>query len=305
MLKRVLPLLLLVLGLRHCAATPPNIVFILVDDLGATDFGCYGSKFYETPNIDRLAKDGIRFTQAYSACTVCSPTRASLLTGRNPADLRITDWIPGHARPKAKLKVPAWTQALKPGLVTLPGLLKKAGYATASIGKWHLGPEAPTEHGFDLNIAGTEAGQPKSYFSPYHNAALADGPTGEFLTDRLTSEAEKFIEAHRGGPFFLYLPHYAVHTPLMGKEEVVAKYKAKANPENPQHNSTYAALIESVDDSVGKLRAKLEELGIADRTVIVVTSDNGGLAQVTSNLGMRAGKGSAYEGGVRIPLIYF
>jgi arylsulfatase A-like enzyme len=190
--------------------------------------------------------------------------------------------------------------------VTLPSLLKKAGYATASIGKWHLGPAGPTERGFDINLAGGERGQPPSYFSPYKIETLPDGPDGEFLSDRLTSEAEKFIETNKNHPFFLYLPHFAVHTPLMGKPGVVEKYKAKVKPGDAQHNATYAALVESVDDSVGRLRAKLDALGIAERTVIVFTSDNGGLIlnQVTSNLGLRAGKGSAYEGGVRVPLIY-
>lgn len=305
MLSR-LALLLLTLVISAGAAPLPNFVFILVDDMGATDLGCYGSKFYETPNIDRLAKDGLRFTQAYAACTVCSPSRASLLTGKNPAALRLTDWIPGHVRPNAKLRIPDWTQQLKAGEVTLPALLKKAGYATASIGKWHLGPASPTEHGFDLNIGGTEKGQPPSYFSPYKIPTLPDGPDGEFLTDRLTGEAEKFIDANKDHPFFLYLSHFAVHTPLMGKADAIAKYGAQAQPDEPQHNPTYAALVESVDESVGRIRARLEADGIAGRTVIVFTSDNGGLTlhQVTHNLGLRAGKGSAYEGGVRVPLIY-
>jgi len=303
---RLLTLLLIALTLTARAATPPNIIYILVDDLGATDLGCTGSKFYETPHLDRLAKDGVRFTHAYSACTVCSPTRASFLTGRNPAALRVTDWIAGQQRPFAKLKMPDWTQELRATETTLPTLLKQAGYATASIGKWHLGPAGPTERGFDLNLGGTEKGQPPSYFSPYKIATLPDGPAGEFLTDRLTSEVEKFIETHKERPFFIYLPHYAVHTPLMGKPEVVAKYQAKATPDNPQHTPTYAALVESVDDSVGRIRAKLDALGLSQNTVIVFTSDNGGLIlnQVTSNLGLRDGKGSAYEGGVRIPLIY-
>jgi arylsulfatase A len=303
---RFLALLLFAFTLTARAATLPNFVFILVDDMGATDLGCSGSKFYETPNIDRLAKEGMRFTQAYSACTVCSPTRASLLTGKNPAALKLTDWIPGHARPNAKLKVPDWTQQLKPSDQTLAVLLRQAGYATASIGKWHLGPASPLEQGFDINLGGTEKGQPPSYFSPYQIATLPDGPEGEFLSDRLTTEAEKFIETNKDHPFFLYLPHFAVHTPLMGKPEVVEKYKAKAKPEDPQHHATYAALVESVDDSVGRIRAKLQALGLAENTVIVFTSDNGGLVlnQVTSNLGLRAGKGSAYEGGVRVPLIY-
>ncbi|MGB8170802.1 MAG: sulfatase-like hydrolase/transferase, partial [Chthoniobacteraceae bacterium] len=208
--------LFLALALSARAATPPNFIVVLVDDMGATDLSCYGSKFYETPNIDRLAKEGVRFTQAYSACTVCSPTRASLLTGKNPAALRLTDWIAGHNRPFAKLKIPDWTKELRGTEVTLPTLLKQAGYATASIGKWHLGPAGPTERGFDINIGGTEKGQPPSYFSPYKIETLPDGPDGEFLSDRLTSEAEKFIETKKDQPFFLYLPHFAVHQPIAG-----------------------------------------------------------------------------------------
>lgn len=219
---------------------PPNVIFILVDDLGWTDLGCQGSKFYETPNIDRLAREGMRFTQAYSACTVCSPTRASLLTGKYPARLHLTDWIAGHVLPYAKLKVPDWQMHLPLEERTLAEAFKAAGYATASIGKWHLGgPEFyPNRQGFDVNIGGTDRGQPPSYFSPYGIPTLADGPKGEFLPDRLTDEALKFIERNRAAPFFIYLPHYAVHTPLMGKPEVIAKYQRKADPVNPQHNPT-------------------------------------------------------------------
>jgi arylsulfatase A-like enzyme len=286
---------------------PPNFIFILADDLGWRDLGCQGSRFYETPNLDRLAREGMRFTQAYSACTVCSPTRACILTGKYPARLHITDWIPGHARPYAKLRVPDWTMHLPLEAANLARVLKPAGYATASIGKWHLGGRDfwPEQQGFDLNLAGCERGQPPSYFSPYKIPTLPDGPVGEFLTDRECAEALKWIEQQRDQPFFLYLPHHAVHTPLMGKTNVVAKYAAKARPDSPPHNPTYAALVESVDDSVGRILQKLEELGLAANTVIFFTSDNGGLVlnQVTSNLPLRAGKGSAYEGGVRVPLI--
>lgn len=286
---------------------PPNFILILADDLGWTDLGCQGSRFYETPNIDRLAREGMRFTQAYSSCTVCSPTRASILTGKYPARLRLTDWIKGHARPFAKLQVPDWTLFLPLEEVTLAEALEPAGYAAASIGKWHLGGVDcyPEKQGFDLNLAGCDQGQPPSYFSPYKIATLPDGPVGEFLTDRESLEACRWIEAHRAEPFFLYLPHHAVHTPLMGKTNVVARYKAKVQPNAPQRNPTYAALVESVDDSVGRILAKLDELKLADHTVILFTSDNGGLVlnDVTANLGLRAGKGSAYEGGVRVPLI--
>lgn len=287
-------------------ARKPNFIFILVDDMGWTDLGCQGSKFYETPNIDRLASQSMRFTQAYSACTVCSPTRAALMTGKYPARLHVTDWIAGHVRPYAKLKVPDWTMHLALEERTIAEALKEADYATASIGKWHLGgPEFfPEKQGFDVNIGGRDSGSPASYFSPYANPSLPDGPKGEFLSDRLTDEALKFIERNKARPFFVYLPHYAVHTPLAGKPEVVAKYERKADPQNPQHNAKYAALVESVDDSVGRIMSKLDELGLAENTVIFFTSDNGGLLlnNVTSNFPLRAGKGSAYEGGVRVPL---
>lgn len=282
-----------------------NVVVILTDDLGWTDLGCFGSKFYETPHIDRLASQGMKFTDAYSSCTVCSPTRASLLTGQYPARLRITDWIAGHKRPFAKLNVPDWTMQLATSIPNLANVLKSAGYATASIGKWHLGPEEcwPEKQGFDVNIAGCHRGQPPSYFSPYKIETLTDGPNGEFLSDRLTQEAVKFIETNKDKPFFVYLPHYGVHTPLMAKPQVVEKYKAKTDKNAPHNNPIYAGLIESVDDSVGQLLSKLDELNLSDRTIVVFTSDNGGLIPVTSNVPLRAGKGSAYEGGVRVPLI--
>lgn len=287
------------------AARPLNFIVILVDDLGATDLGCYGSRFFQTPNIDRLAREGMRFTQAYSACTVCSPTRAAMLTGKYPARLHVTDWIAGHKRPKAKLKVPDWTMHLPHEERTLAEALKTVGYATASIGKWHLGgpDHSPEKHGFDVNLGGYDRGQPPSYFSPYRIPTLTDGPAGEFLTDREGEEAVRFIEQNREKPFFLYLPHYAVHTPLMGKKEVVEKYRGRVLPEDPQRNPTYGALVESVDDSVGRILRALEERKLAERTVVIFTSDNGGLLGPTANLGFRAGKGSAYEGGVRVPLI--
>jgi arylsulfatase A-like enzyme len=286
-------------------AAKPNIVFVLVDDMGWTDLGCFGSKFYETPNIDRLATQGMRFTDAYSACTVCSPSRASVMTGQYPARLHITDWIEGHKRPFARLSVPDWTMRLAPEIPNLARVLKSAGYATASIGKWHLGDEAcyPDKQGFDVNLGGYNRGQPPSYFSPYKIPTLPDGPAGEFLTDREAAEAAAFMEANRDRPFFLYLPHYAVHTPIQSKPSVVEKYKAKQDKDAPHRNPGYAALVESVDDAMGVLLRKLEALKLADRTIIVFTSDNGGLIGCTSNAPLRVGKGSAYEGGVRVPLI--
>ncbi len=301
--------LLVALALTSAGAAPPNFIVFLIDDLGATDLGCMGSRFYETPHIDRLAAQGMKFTQAYSACTVCSPTRAAMLTGKYPARLHLTDWIAGHSRPHAKLMVPDWTKHLPLEEVTMAEALKPAGYATAQIGKWHLGgPEFyPAKQGFDISLGGTDKGQPPSYFSPYRIATLPDGPQGEFLTDREAAEACKFIETHRDRPFFIYLTHHAVHTPLMGKKEVVAKYQRKAagQPDYPQKNATYAALVESVDESVGRIVKKLEEMKLEGQTLILFTSDNGGLTlrEITRNLGLRAGKGSAYEGGVRVPFI--
>ena len=311
--RLVTPLLLCFTALLT-AATPPNVIVILVDDMGQTDLSCYGSRFYETPHIDQLAKDGVRFANGYSACTVCSPTRAALLTGKYPARLHLTDWIAGHDRPKAKLKIPDWQKFLPFEEITLAEQFKAAGYATASIGKWHLTPglkegdEAyyPEKHGFDPNVGGYARGQPPSYHAPYKIPTLTEGPKGEFLTDREAAEAVKFIEANKEKPFFLYLPHYAVHTPLGGKPDVIAKYQAKAAklPDLKQKNATYAALVESVDDSVGTIRAALKRLKLDEHTIIVFTADNGGLLPVTDNSPFRVGKGSAYEGGVRVPLIF-
>jgi len=189
--------------------------------------------------------------------------------------------------------------------MNLAKALKAAGYATASIGKWHLGDKDfwPEKQGFDLNVAGCQMGQPPSYFSPYRIPTLPDGPTDEFLSDRLTTEALHFIQQNRQRPFFLYLPHYAVHNPLMAKPAVIAKYKQMADPKAPHHNPIYAGLIESVDDSVGTILRQLDELKLTENTIIIFTSDNGGLLSNTSNVPLRAGKGSAYEGGVRVPLI--
>ncbi len=293
------------LPIRAAAPPQPNVILILVDDLGATDGGVLGSKFYETPNVDRLAAQGVRFTRAYSACTVCSPTRASILTGQYPARQHLTDWIAGHKRPFAKLAVPEWRMFLPTNEMNIARAFKSAGYATASIGKWHLGPPEcfPDKQGFDVNIGGYDRGQPPSYFSPYNIPTLTNGPKGEYLTDRESAEACKFMEQNKEKPFFIYLPHYAVHTPIQSKTNVVAKYRSKRGQGGPQTNAAYAALVESVDDSLGRIMAKLDELKLADDTILIYTGDNGGLLPITSNLGIRAGKGSAYEGGVRVPLI--
>lgn len=288
-----------------------NVLLIVVDDWGATDLGCGGSKFYETPNMDRLASEGMQFTQAYSACTVCSPSRAAILTGKYPARLHLTDWIAGHDYPWARLRPPAWTQHLPLEEQTIAEALKPAGYKSAAIGKWHLTPPSgdmaayyPDRQGFDQNFGGSHRGQPPSYFSPYGLETLTDGPPGEYLTDREASEASRFIEANRSRPFFVYLPHYAVHTPIQAKKETIARFKQKARAEDPQHNPEYAAMIATLDEDIGRILRTLETSGVADRTVVILTGDNGGwLPSTNTNLGLRAGKGSVYEGGVRVPLI--
>jgi arylsulfatase A-like enzyme len=298
-------LLLTLVTVTVSAKSQPNIIFMLTDDLGWTDLGCFGSAYYETPNLDKLASQGMRFSAAYSSCTVCSPSRASVMTGQYPARLHITDWISGHERPYAKLKIPDWTQYLSTNICNMASVLKSAGYATACIGKWHLGGAAywPENQGFDFNAGGCNMGQPPNYFSPYKIPTLKDGPAGEFLSDRLTSEAIGFMEKNKDKPFFIYFPHYAVHTPLMAKKEVIEKYKGKTDPKGLHKNPTYAGLIESVDDSMGRLLKTLEDLKLSDNTIIFFTSDNGGLKSATNNDPLRAGKGSAYEGGVRVPLI--
>ncbi|MBN2451961.1 MAG: sulfatase [Lentisphaeria bacterium] len=299
--------------LSGAPSPPPNIVFILIDDLGWRDVGCYGSRFYETPNIDRLARLGMRFTDGYAACTVCSPTRAGIMTGKYPARLHLTDWIAGHVRPRAKLRVPDWTKLMRPEETTLAEALKPRGYATGFIGKWHLGPDEetwPLQQGFDLNIGGYHRGSPPSYFAPYRIPTMEEGPEGEYLTDRHAADAVAFLAAHRDDPFLLYLSMYAVHTPLQARKELVAKYEAKiaAAPDQAQGSPVYAAMVESMDRCVGRVLDALDAFGLTERTVICFTGDNGGLIgnprrPVTSNAPLRAGKGSAYEGGVREPFL--
>jgi arylsulfatase A-like enzyme len=300
------------------ATRPPNIVLVLIDDYGWADTGCYGSTYHRTPNIDALAARGMRFTDAYAAAPVCSPTRAALLTGRHPARLHLTDWLPGRDdKPNQKLARPPIRQELPLAETSLAEALKQAGYKTAHIGKWHLGGAGfePERQGFDWNIAGDHTGTPLSYFAPYQRNGrfmpkLESAPTGEYLTDRLTAEAEHFIEQNKDKPFFLYLPHYTTHIPLKAKAELIAKYRALPKPASGQNNPVYAAMIESMDDSIGRLTRKLEQLGLDNDTVFIFTADNGGLATpegpdtpATTNAPLRAGKGYLYEGGIRVPLI--
>lgn len=309
-------LVILELSLAGTAAAKearPNVIVIVIDDLGRNDLGCYGSKFFQTPRIDALAQQGARFTQAYANCPVCSPTRAAILTGRHPARLHLTDWLPGRGdKPDQMLARPQIRQQLPHEEITLAERFKEAGYVTGHIGKWHLGGEGfgPREQGFDVNIAGDHTGTPRSYFAPFKGmTGLEESTPGEYLTDRLAAEAEKFIAAHAKQPFFLYLPHYAVHTPLRAKEELIKKYTAQA-VHGKQSHPVYAAMMESMDQSIGRVVDKLAELKLSERTIIVFTSDNGGLATQegmpfapTINAPLREGKGYLYEGGVRVPLI--
>lgn len=297
----------------------PNVILIVVDDMGWKDLGVYGSDFHHTPQIDALASDGVRFTNAYSACTVSSPTRAALMTGKYPARLHITDWIEGHKMPKAKLQVPDWTMYLSHSETTLAEVFKSNGYATAHIGKWHLGEDEkywPEYQGFDINIGGCAKGSPNlnkkaginGYFVSYGNPRIIDGPEGEYLTERLANEACNYLLQSQTKPFFLNLWFYNVHTPLQAKQDKIDKYKALVDSTKLQKNATYAAMVEHVDEAVGKVLTQLKSLGLYDNTIIILTSDNGGLIgnrinQVTDNSPLRLGKGERYEGGVRIPLL--
>ncbi len=315
-------------------ADKPNFVFFLVDDLGYMDIGANNpNTFYETPNVDRLAAEGMRFTNGYAANPVCSPTRYSIMTGKYPSRVDATDWFSGrrsgrflHARLNNRMPLSE---------VTLGEALQEAGYQTAFLGKWHLGPSAefwPEKQGFDINVGGHNRGSPPGgYFAPFKNPRLADGPKGKHLTTRLTSESLKIIERFKDKPFLLYLSFYTVHTPLQAPKDLVAKYKAKATrlglndkPEfageeqvwptdKPrrvrilQKHATYAAMVETMDTSIGRVLGKLKELGLDKNTVVCFMADNGGLStsegSPTSNLPLRGGKGWLYEGGIREPYL--
>jgi len=312
---------------KQPADRPMNFVIILVDDMGWTDLTCQGSKYFGTPAVDRLAAQGMRFTDGYAACAVCSPTRAAVQTGRYPARLGVTDWIRakfqgGHIGPDGKnptewlggpdraILCPSNALFMELDEITLAEALKPAGYVSCHIGKWHLGQadQYPEKQGYDENHGGCDLGQPPGYFDPYHSDrqyyAMHNLPPrreGEYLTDREADEALRFIRANKDKPFFLNMDHYAVHTPIQAKEDVTAKYAAK--PPTNQKNPKYAAMVESVDDSTRRIMAVLDECGVADRTVVIFTSDNGGLMGPTDNAPLRSGKGYPYEGGIRVPLI--
>ncbi len=292
------------------APRPPNIVFILADDLGWADLGCYGNTYHETPNLDRLAAQGVRFTDAYAACPVCSPTRASIMSGQYPARVGITDFIPGHWRPHAKLRVPRnRTQYLPLEIDTVAEALESAGYVSGYFGKWHLGGREyfPDRQGFDDMIVSSGWGH-------FGNSSIPDQHWGEddYLSEALTDEAVRFMEENQEKPFFLNLCHFGVHIPLEARDELIEKYKEKQGPEGHINNPIYAAMVEHVDHSVGRVLDKLDALGLANDTLVVFFSDNGGLhirydgvgeEYVSTQKPLRGEKGTLYEGGVRVPLI--
>ena len=332
-MKLILPLLtLLPLGLL---ASQPNVVFILVDDLGARDLTNEGSTFYETPNIDRIAKEGMKFTRGYASCQVCSPSRASILTGKYPTNHGITQFIGGPSGEAHRSKgrhdshlPPEYERNLRASEITLAEAMRDADYHTFFAGKWHLGSKGswPTDHGFEINKGGFDAGGPRGgFFAPYQNPNLKSGPKGESLTIRLGQETASFIESQKDSkqPFLAYLSFYTVHAPIQTTEALYKKYRAKAkkmgldkaeerylfdrrlNVRQVQDNPIYAGMMEQLDQSIGLVLAKLDELGIADSTIVCFTSDNGGVssgdAYATSNLPLRGGKGRQWEGGIREP----
>ena len=306
----------------------PNMVVILADDLGAADLGCYGADLIETPRLDSLARESVVFRQAYAAAPVCSPTRAALMTGKHPARLGITIWSEGSLEgPKnRKLLQGESSHDLPLAEVTLAERLHDAGYATALVGKWHLGDadHAPETQGFDVNIGGTRWGAPQTFFWPYRGSGrfgqefryvpgLPLGQTRDYLTDKLTDAALAFIDSAGQRPFYLLLAHHAPHTPIEAPKPLVEHFQAKLQPEMKHQNAGYAAMIKSLDENVGRVLDHLRSRGLADNTLVVFTSDNGGYigvdrksgftAPCTSNYPLRSGKGSLYEGGIRVPLI--
>lgn len=287
------------------AAEKPNIVFFFIDDLGWTDLGYMGSEYYETPHIDALAEQSMIFTDAYANAPNCAPSRACLMSGKyTPRHGIYTVGDPARGNNKQRKLEPIENETvLADEFVTIAEALQGNGYTTASMGKWHLGDDPKTQ-GFDINIAGREWGSPSGggYHSPYKYPELVNEEPGEYLTDRLTTEACNFIKDNQEGPFFLYLTHYAVHTPIQGKEELVAKYQQKQATEN-HNNAKYAAMVESVDDSVGRVLDVVKECGLDDNTIVLFFSDNGGYGGATSNAPLRGAKGMLYEGGIREPLL--
>lgn len=320
-------ILLSLLLFAQAEAAKKNVVFILVDDWGWADAGVQGSDFFETPNIDRLAREGMRFTQAYAAAAICSPTRAAILTGKSPARLDMTIWHEGAVRggPKSKRLLEAKAQPNLPrGEVTLAELFKKEDYFTAHIGKWHLGKAAfyPETQGYDVNIGGTYWGAPATFRWPYRGpwskndpelryVPVGSGKSGDYLTDQLTDHALRIITQQKDRPFFLSLWFHTVHTPIEGKPDLVKRFEKKP-PGKIHSHAEYAAMLASLDENVGRVLRRIDDLKLTDHTVVILTSDNGGVdfstaksanRPPTSNAPFRSGKGTLYEGGLRVPLI--
>jgi len=303
--------LFIVFSLLFCCSSSkldqdrPNIIYINADDLGWTDLGCQGSKFYETPNINRLASGGISFTNAYAPASNCAPSRACCLTGQyTPRHGVYTVNNSDRGKSKDRKLIPVEnTLFIQDNNITFAEVLNSAGYKTCTIGKWHISQD-PTKNGFEINIAGSPWGHPKhGYFSPYKMPGIENGPDGEYLTDRLTNEAINFINNNKGGPFFLYLPYYTVHTPIQGKPGLKEQFEAKGSSE-AHKNAGYAAMIKSLDENIGRILSLLDELDLLETTLIVFSSDNGGHWDISKQWPLRAGKGSYYEGGIRVPLIF-
>jgi len=309
---------------------PPNILLITVDDLGWADLGCYGADLHETPNIDAFAKTGQTFTHAYAAAAICTPTRAALLTGKSPARLNMTIWREAATNSlfNQKLIPPDVSANLPLEEITLAEALKTAGFVTAHLGKWHVGDgeHFPELQGFDINIGATVWGCPPTFFYPYRGEIYRSfrfvpglersvhgqydlNREGEYLTDRLTDEAMSIMERFKEESFFINLSYYTVHTPIEGKKELVEYYQKKLASGMSHQNAIYAAMVHSLDENMGKLMHKLDELHLADHTVVIFTSDNGGFINewegqtVTANTPLRSGKGALYEGGIRVPTI--
>lgn len=326
------------MGTVHAASRKPNVVFFLVDDMGWVDSTVYGSRYYETPNLERLARRSMRFTNAYSAAPLCTATRASIMTGKYPGRLHITGagghlpdpegpLLPESGPPHMRVLQPRAKGALPLEEYTLGEAFRDAGYRTGFFGKWHLGHDPrywPEHQGFDVNIGGGRWPGPPSYFSPYRISKLPDGPEGEYIADRLTDEAIAFIEESKDGPFYLNMWQYAVHAPYQGKPEYIAYFEGKKDPRGAQDNAVMGAMIKSMDESLGRILDTLEQLDLMDDTIIIFTSDNGGNMYdrtlrdgtnagawapegrtPTNNAPLRSGKGSVYEGGVRVPALVY
>jgi arylsulfatase A-like enzyme len=327
-MKKLLVAIATLSTFAQAAAIPvrPNIIFILADDLGWSDTTLYGiTKFHKTPNLERLAKRGMTFSRAYSASPLCSPTRASILTGQSPARIGIT--APNCHLPEVRMEASVADKAppnkkslqcesatrLDTSHFTLAEALKEAGYATAHFGKWHLGPEpySPLQQGFDVDLPHTPGPGPAgSFVAPWKFKNFKERVPQEHIEDRMADEAVAWMEKNKDRPFFLNYWQFSVHAPFDAKKALIEKYRATANPADPQHSPTYAAMVESMDDSVGKLLDAVDRLGIADRTAIVFYSDNGGNmyntvdgTTPTSNAPLRGGKATVYEGGTRVPCV--